>query len=228
MSDATGSFGVADPQLPSRPAEIEGLVDGASATVLRGWARNRANRTERLSIELRIDGRVVMTALADKERSDLVKHSVGDGRCAFECRLQPEWAQRYADLSVIARAADGTEQNLPLRIRRPDIDPSGNLARVLEATSLMHRQILEEVRIVGRHAGDVDTSHAELVRGLSEQVETLTIWLTRLDERLSGLLATTPVGPARRRLDLWQLVLAGAVGGLLVCAALGTYFLAAG
>lgn len=217
----------AEPIVPpsQRPGtDIQGLVDGGSAAFLRGWARDVRNPADKLTIELLLGDEVVATTRADKERADLVKHKVG--HCAFDFRIQPEWAQRYADLSVVARAADGREQSLPMRIRRPDIDPSGNLTKVLEATSMMHRQILEEVRVVGTRAQAVDSSREEMIRNLAEQVETLTVWLTRLDERLSAL----PTGEAqdgrRRRLDAWQVVLAGVLGGLAAAAAFGTYFLA--
>jgi hypothetical protein len=208
-------------------ADIQGLVDGGSAAFLRGWARNATDPGDKLIVELRLANAVVATTRADKERADLVKHAVGDGRYAFDFQIEPEWSRRYAELTVVARAADGTEQPLPMRIRRPDIDPTGNLSKVLEATSMMHRQILEEVRVVGARAEAVSTSREEMIRNLATQVDTLAIWLARLDERLSALPKAEQAPAGRRRLDVWQVVLAGLLGGMLVAAAGGTYLVLA-
>ena len=214
-----------------RAAELEGLVDNATNTRLFGWAWNASRPEEQVTVELRLGEEVVATTLAERERQDLVKAGVGDGRHAFELPLKPEWVARRAEMSVVVRAADGSEHNLPLRIRRADVDPSGSIQRVLEATAAAHRQLREELRrIAGRlPQAESDPAQEEAIRTLAlgqatllEKLDTLTLWLTRLDERLAALPVAAAPPPPRRRLDGWQGVLIGTLLLLLLLAGLGT------
>ena len=209
-------------------AEIQGLVDSATDFLIAGWARNLAQSEERLRIELRIEDVVVASDIANRERPDLVKAGVGDGRHAFELPLKPEWARQHAEMTIVACAADGVQMVLPMRIRRADIDPNGNLQRALEATATMHRQILEEVRTVGRRAEAIDTERNEVVAKLSDRVETLSLWLTRLDGNLAALARQAPTQDTRRRTDPWQWVLVAILAALLLAAAFGTASLVRG
>jgi hypothetical protein len=211
-----------------RRAEIQGLVDTASATRIAGWARNAAAPGERLRIEFRIGSTLVAECTADQERRDLVKVGMGDGRHAFELPLTREWASQHAEMAVFACAADGTRVALPMHIRRVDVDPGGNLQRMLDTTAMLHRQILEEVRTVGRRAEALDTERSEVVARLSERVETLTIWMTRVDERLAAMAQQAQAAPPRRGLDPWQAVLGAILLLLLAAAAFGTAVLVRG
>lgn len=203
-----------------RPAEIEGLVDNANEHRLYGWAWNSADPAEQLRIELRLGGEVVVSAIADRMRPDLAKAGIGDGQHAFELPLRPEWAQRHRDLHIVARAADGTEIPLPMRARRVDIDPTGALARVLEATATAHRQLREDLlRATERLPADL----AERQAALDAKLETLTVWLTRMDERLAALAA--PPAPPRRGMDGWQVALGVVLAAVLAGAGLGTALL---
>ena len=217
------------PQAPetaqARPAEIQGLVDNATNARLYGWAWNAAQPEEHVTVELRLGEAAVATALADRPRADLVKAGVGDGRHAFELPLKPEWAERHKELSVLVRAADGTESVLALKVRRADVDPTGSVQRVLEATAAAHRQILGEVQRLATR-GEQDETIRALAAGQSallERLDTLTHWLVRLDERLAALPAPPPPTPRPgRRFDRWQGVLGGALGVVLLGAGLGT------
>jgi hypothetical protein len=203
-----------EPALAQRPAEIRGLVDNATDTKLYGWAWNAANPGERLAIELRVRDEPVATCLAELERKDLAKAGIGDGRHAFELPLKPAWARRHADLTIIARAADGTELPLALQVRRADIDPTGALQRTLEATATAHRQLREDLQALAARLPTTDLERDEAVRALAAsqaaleaKLETLTHWLTRLDEKLAAL-PVALAAPPRRGLDGWQAVLA--------------------
>ncbi|MGG5819307.1 hypothetical protein [Falsiroseomonas sp. HW251] len=203
-----------------RLAELEGLVDNANEHRLYGWAWNSADPAEPLTIELRLAGEVVVSAAADRMREDLAKAGIGDGRHAFELPLRPEWAQRHRDMQVLARAADGTEIPLPIRARRVDIDPTGALARVLEATAAAHRQLREDLlRATERLPADL----ADRQAALDARLETLTIWLTRMDERLAALAG--PAAPPRRGADPWQVALGAVLAVVVVGAGVGTAML---
>ncbi|HYZ33109.1 MAG TPA: hypothetical protein VE684_12615, partial [Crenalkalicoccus sp.] len=199
MSDAIAS---AEAPPASRPAELQGLVDNATSTRLFGWAWNASRPTERVVVELRLGDETVASAVADRDRHDLAKAGVGDGHHAFELPLRPEWVARRSELAVVVRAADGTESGLALRVRRTDVDPTGAIQRVLEATAAAHRQLREELRDMARRGQDEPEllARAEermrvLAEGQSalfEKLDTLALWLTRLDERLAALPAATP------------------------------------
>jgi hypothetical protein len=210
-----------------RPAELEGLVDNATETRLYGWAWNAAAPEERVAVELRVGEEVVTRTIAERMRADLAKAGVGDGGHAFELPLKPEWAQRHKELAVIVRAADGTEVQLALRVRRADIDPTGALQRVLEATATSHRQLREELQRIALRLPE-DASRDEAIRTLAEsqavltdKLETLAIWLTRMDERLATISAPEPPAP-RRRVDAWQIGLGAVLAVVLAGAGLGT------
>ena len=212
----------------SRPAELEGLVDNATETRLYGWAWNAAAPEERVTVELRIGDEVVAQTIAERMRGDLAKAGVGDGRHAFELPLKPEWSQRHKELAVIVRAADGAEVQLALRVRRADIDPTGALQRVLEATATSHRQLREELhrialRLPAGESGQDDAIRtlAESQAALTDKLETLTIWLTRMDERLATIAAPERPAP-RRRLDAWQIGLGAVLAVVLAGAGFGT------
>jgi hypothetical protein len=214
-----------------RAGELEGLVDNATETRLYGWAWNAAAPDERVSVELRLCEEVVANTVADRMRADLAKAGVGDGRHAFELPLKREWAGRHKDLAVIVRAADGTESQLALRVRRADIDPTGALQRVLEATASSHRQLREELNRIAIRLPSEDSGRDDAIRTLAEsqgaltdKLETLTIWLTRMDERLATLSAPQPAAP-RRRVDAWQIGLGAVLAIVVACAGFGTALL---
>jgi len=212
-------------EAPPRTAELEGLVDNATESRLYGWAWNAAAPEERLAVELRIADQVVARTTAERMREDLAKAGVGDGRHAFELPLRPEWAQRHKELNVVVRAADGTEAPLPMRARRVDIDPTGALSRVMEATATAHRQLRDEMlRIADRipvHDGERDQAIralAESQLALDGKLDTLMIWLSRMDERLAALPSAAQTVPPRR-VEPWMIVLGAVL--LLVLAGAG-------
>jgi hypothetical protein len=221
-------------EAPSRAAELEGLVDNATETRLYGWAWNVADPSERLAVELRMGDATVARTTAERMREDLAKAGVGDGRHAFELPLRPEWTQRYRELNVVVRAADGSEAPLPMRARRVDIDPTGALARVMEATATAHRQLREDVQRIADRIPRPDPAQEAAVRALAEsqaaldaKLETLTIWLTRLDERLAALAAPGGAAP-KRRVEPWLVALGAVLLAVLACAGAGTWLLRLG
>lgn len=219
---------MAEAALLSRPTQLEGLVDNATDHRLYGWAWNAAAPEERVEVELRLGEEVVARTVAERMREDLAKAGVGDGRHAFELPLRPEWAQRVREINVVVRAADGTESGLPIRARRADIDPTGALQRVLEATASSHRQLREELQRVAERIPANDAGRDDAIRtlaasqgALDDKLETLTLWLMRMDDRLAAL-AAPPAAPPRPRMDPWQVALVATLAMVLAGAALGT------
>ncbi|MBR0650224.1 hypothetical protein GXW78_11165 [Roseomonas terrae] len=190
-------------------AELNGLVDNAANDRLYGWVWNAAAPQERVAVELRLGSATVFRTQADFARPDLAKAGIGDGCHAFEIPLEPDWIRRRTELSVVARAEDGTEFSMPIRVRRPPAEAApAEGQRTLEVLVASHRRIQEELRAIGARQPEV-TSFDELLRtqkGLAEQLETLMLWLARLDERLAVLPLAAP-RPTRRRRDRWTMVL---------------------
>lgn len=75
--------GLSELQLSGR---IEGVVDG----ILRGWAWNAANMTQRLDLEVLADGKLVGVHQANRPRGDLRRSGIGDGAHGLECPLPLE------------------------------------------------------------------------------------------------------------------------------------------
>jgi hypothetical protein len=207
---------------PPRPAEIRGLVDNATPDPLFGWAWNPAVAGERVAIELRLADTPVASTIADVARPDLEKAGIGDGAHAFVLPLRPEWIRRRDELSVMARAADGTEAVIPVRMRRPgtgDAAPAAGLQRAVEALADTQRRAQEQLEAVVAHlpaATERDAIGAllEAQAALNERLDTLAVWLARLDERIAAMPAgegAAMPGP-RRRLDAWQVALAAVLG----------------
>lgn len=208
---------------PRPAADIRGLVDNATPDRLYGWAWNASAAGERVAIEARLAGSMVHATLADLARPDLAKAGVGDGCHAFEIPLEAEWIRRRSELAIVARAADGTELPIPVRIRRAAAEgDDATLTRAVEALVAGQRRLHEDLRAMaarlpapgGREAlDDLARSH----RDLQERLEVLALWLTRLDERLAALPPATEPAPARG--GGWTIAL-GAVLGLLAAGAL--------
>ena len=69
--------------LPTPAAAIEGNVDHLGPSPLLGWARCVPASDQRLRVEIRLDGRRVGRATADRYRPDLEAAGIGDGRHGF-------------------------------------------------------------------------------------------------------------------------------------------------
>lgn len=217
-----------------RGTELRGLVDNATPDRLYGWVWNASAPDERVTVEMRLGDEVVFRTAADFARPDLAKAGIGDGCHAFEIPMQPEWIRRRADLAVLARAADGTEMPVPVRIPRPANEepapPEGSLQRAVEAVAAGQRRLHEDIRVIAARvpeAGERATldSLMRTQTDLVEKVETLTLWMTRLDERLAALPVTPPpVRPRRHRsgwtLFLVLLLIAAGVAALVVAGGL--------
>jgi hypothetical protein len=207
---------------------IRGFVDGVSGTQIDGWAFETAHPTERVVVELRLDGQRVATTVADRHRADLIRAGIGDAFHGFRFQLRPAWAERRSDLQVVARGLDGTEAVLPLfrRGSPPAAVPEAPNPQVMKAIEqLVANQRTLEGRLHDLAARLPDPSLPDPSLPVAVQpaappslpaesaeaearMAALEAWVARLDERLAGL----QVGPAAAAradagLDTWQVVL---------------------
>jgi hypothetical protein len=88
-------------------AEIVGFVDAISGETIYGWALNRTDPAERLTVTFRLGDEEIGATTADQEREDLRANKVGDGRYAFTFRIPPERMAELDTLEVVARSPGG-------------------------------------------------------------------------------------------------------------------------
>ncbi|MFQ0812830.1 hypothetical protein AVM02_01365 [Brucella anthropi] len=103
---------------PQRTEAMKGRVDAIEEGRLYGWAFDPSVPTERLLIRVLLDDKPIAQAPADKDRPDLKRNGIGDGKHAFEVMLPQFAAARAGELVVVAANAAGTEQKL--RVPKPD------------------------------------------------------------------------------------------------------------
>lgn len=70
-------------RVPSSAFDCAGCLDPAEGTRAQGWAVDLRHPKRRLQLELRINGHVVATALADQMREDVRAEGLSDGHCGF-------------------------------------------------------------------------------------------------------------------------------------------------
>jgi hypothetical protein len=68
----------------TRPQDILGYFDHASALTVRGWVCDRRDMAAAMQIDAVLDGEPVARIAADRPRDDLRAHGVGTGRYGFE------------------------------------------------------------------------------------------------------------------------------------------------
>lgn len=205
--------------------EVQGLVDKALPDRLYGWAWNASSPGERVAVELRLSDALVARTTADLARHDLEKAGVGDGCHAFELPLEAEWIRRASELSVVVRTADGVATPIPMRVRRqaPETSlPVSGLQRTLDGLAAGQERVATQVadlagRLPGPEERDAVQALVAAQASLADRLDTLALWLARLDERLAeigGTAAAAAPEVARRRPDLWQIVLFALLGAV--------------
>jgi hypothetical protein len=241
-TDTLAPVATVAPEAPARSKAagggIRGAVDNVGAKKIYGWAWYPDRPEERLTVEIRLGDEVMLSSTADFARSDLPQAGIGDGNHAFEIQLTPECVARRNEMTVIARAADGSKMKLPFRVRRTPEITAAATQRNIEQLAASQKELREEMRAAlaqvargastGRGAETAATAAAQVAAAqarLEEKLATLDLWLTRLDLRLSELAEAGQVGRRggatgrRGGVDAWQLVL-GAMLGLAGAVAL--------
>ncbi len=93
---------------PPYAAPIRGKIEGVRHGVLHGWAWSEEHPTVRVGLEILIDDEPFRGTIADRLRSDLIRHKIGDGRHAFAVRL-PDWVYDGRPHRLSARVSTTTE-----------------------------------------------------------------------------------------------------------------------
>ncbi|MDO9502213.1 hypothetical protein [Falsiroseomonas sp.] len=211
---------------PLPAPDIRGFVDSVTGNQIDGWAFEPAQPTERVVVELRLDGAVVATSVADLHRADLIRAGIGDAFHGFRFLLRPAWAERRADLLVVARGAEGGEVPLPLFRRGAPAAAAGGDGRpaptnpqiVKAIEQLMAGQRALEARmqeLALRPAPDqpMATPLTAEPAEVEQRMAVLEAWVARLDERLASLQAApAPRANGPAGLDTWQVVLMALLG----------------
>ncbi len=204
--------------------DVRGFIDGLSGNQIDGWAFEPAHPTERVVVELRLDGEAVATAVADRHRTDLVRAGIGDAFHGFRFPLKPAWAERRSDLAVVARGAEGGETRLQV-FRRPAPAEARPAATTPAAPPAASPQVIKAIEqlVAGQRALEqrlqevAARAPAEAATAMPEETEqriaVLEAWVARLDERLAAIQAEAPPPRATRAgPDTWQVVLMALLG----------------
>ncbi len=144
-------------QSGSLPSDMyEGVVDGLSDNVLRGWARDCSAASSELLVEIYAEERLLGSGAATMFRADLAGAGKGDGHCAFAITLDPI-PQAGTQLTIVAVGAHGKR---PL-VGSPFIAPDHDLA----SAGLRHADILPLPIGLSRLQGSLDQCGPERLHG---------------------------------------------------------------
>lgn len=226
---------------PQRTEAMKGRIDAIEEGRLYGWAFDPSVPTERLLIRVLLDDKPIAEAPADKDRPDLKRNGIGDGKHAFEVMLPQFAAARAGELVVVAANAAGGEQKL--RVPKPDEQAAEALiaapmTRILDKLDMLmaaQRQLQVNQRSLQRVAPTLDASGnaapAELLdiassvdglrTDLHQRMTELDVHIMRMDGVVAGL--EQRMEDVRKRssgdiklLFMLMFVLAGFVAGALL------------
>jgi hypothetical protein len=99
------------------PGEMAGHVERLHDGELEGWVMDRANPDTPVELEVRVDGEVVATVLANRYRPDLDRAGLAGGRCAFLVPM-PAVAEDISQVEV-RRVSDGSNEASVLPVWQP-------------------------------------------------------------------------------------------------------------
>ncbi|MXN64357.1 hypothetical protein GR183_05530 [Stappia sp. GBMRC 2046] len=190
--------------------KIQGRIDAFEDGRLYGWAWDAVHPESRMTIQVFLDGRRLVTTVADTPRVDLRRNGIGDGAYAFDLELPQEAKASPDGLSVVAVSPlDGSKQAL----RQPEAGERAAeaaialpLARVMEkldrllaaqrqiavgqrdATALL-KDTTSRLDTLASTDGELGEALA-LLRGgqgdLSQRVQDLEVFLVRFDTTLKA------------------------------------------
>ncbi|WP_028745170.1 hypothetical protein [Rhizobium mesoamericanum] len=182
---------------------MNGRVDAIDMGRIFGWAFDPMAPDQRVTIRVLLDGKVIAEAVADRNRPDLKRNGIGDGKHAFEIALPDPVQSRANDIVVMARNGSGSEQ--ALRVPQPDEQAAealiaAPLTKVLDKLDVLmaaQRQLQVSQRSLQR-TPDIDADKIANVnlREVSDTVESLRVDISqRLNDldvhlmRLDGVVA---------------------------------------
>jgi hypothetical protein len=171
---------------------VNGRVDAIDQGRVFGWAFDPAEPHRRVAIRVILDGKTIAEAAADRDRPDLRRNGIGDGKHAFEIMLPEPAVSRSADLVVVA--VNGPDNEQALRVPRPDEQAaealiSAPLTKVLDRLDVLmaaQRQLQVSQRSFIRTQQIDDSGEAETV-GLVDISTAVASLRTEITQRLSDL-----------------------------------------
>ncbi|EUC00938.1 hypothetical protein PMI07_004224 [Rhizobium sp. CF080] len=184
---------------------MNGRVDAVDMGRIFGWAFDPMAPDQRLTIRVLLDGKVIAEAVADRNRPDLRRNGIGDGKHAFEIVLPDPLQSRANDVVVMARNGNGSEQ--ALRVPQPNEQAAealiaAPLAKVLDKLDVLmasQRQLQVSQRSLQR-APEIDADKTEsagladignavesLKVDISQRLNDLDVHLMRLDGVVAGM-----------------------------------------
>ncbi|MBS3651563.1 hypothetical protein KEU06_23375 [Pseudaminobacter sp. 19-2017] len=185
---------------------VNGRVDAIDQGRVFGWAFDPAEPQRRVAIRVILDGKTVAEAAADRDRPDLRRNGIGDGKHAFEIALPEPAASRASDLVVVA--VNGPDDEQALRVPRPDEQAAealiaAPLTKVLDKLDVLmaaqrqlqvsQRSFIRSQQIDGTGEAetveliDISTDVASLRTEITQRLRDLDVHLMRLDGVVAGM-----------------------------------------
>tara|TARA_R110001583_G_scaffold195345_1_gene372075 strand:- start:68985 stop:69818 length:834 start_codon:yes stop_codon:yes gene_type:complete len=225
------------------PPVLEGNVDAIDRNRLFGWVWCPQHPDAQIDLIVRMNGHTLLKIKADRERIDLRRNGIGNGKHAFEIELPDAALAAVESLSVVAimpetgaetplRIPSQTEQAAHSAMNAPLGKILDRLDRLLAAQHILQngqreaaRRLIESSKRMDELASADDGIEAgvRLVRNgqeeLASRVEQLEVFLVRFDKSLGGFDERLAVLGDRHRNDLKTpllllAVLVGLAGGL--------------
>lgn len=208
----------------ARQAQILGRIDITTPERISGWAWDQARPNEPVEVEIWLGDRLLAATRADRERPDLKRNGVGDGRHAFQLKFDAPLAEDDIGRLVAKAICPDLPQPVPLpkpsdleaAVERIVLVPFVRLHRTLEQMAERQSQlarICETLRGGGQGApGELTTLLHRLTAGqerLEAHLQELDIFQSRVDATLRNLnehLAQPPEAadrPLRRAVGLF-------------------------
>ena len=185
---------------------VNGRVDAIDQGRLFGWAFDPAEPQRRVAIRVILDGKTIAEAAADRDRPDLRRNGIGDGKHAFEIALPEPAVARTSDLVVVAVNGQDSEQTL--RVPLPDEQAAealiaAPLTKVLDRLDVLmaaqrQLQITQRSLMRTQQIDDTDenetvslvnisTAVASLHLEITQRLNDLDVHLMRLDGVAAGM-----------------------------------------
>lgn len=184
---------------------MNGRVDAIDQGRIFGWAFDPMAPEQRLTIRVLLDGKVIAEAVADRNRPDLRRNGIGDGKHAFEIALPDPVQSRASELVVVALNGSGSEQ--ALRVPQPD----EQAAEALIAAPLA--KVLDKLDVLMAAQRQLQVSQRSLQRTPEIDADkTETVGLTEIGSAVEGL--GTDINQRMNDLDVHLMRLDGVVAGM--------------
>lgn len=186
----------------ARRAQLLGRIDITTPERISGWAWDQARPNEPVEVEIWLGERLIATTTADRERPDLKRNGVGDGRHAFQLKFDAPLAEDDIGRLVAKAICPDLPQPVPLpkpsdleaAVERTVLVPFARLHRTLEQMAERQHQLAracEGLRAGGQETpGELGTLLHRLTAGqerLEAHLQELDVFQSRFDAALRSL-----------------------------------------